>query len=122
MLGKKIALGFGIAIIFPMMVHYGFATFSAPPTQPKFETLNYGYSKIDQDGKRVIIEPTEEQKNELANKITEAVKESLGSSDDYISVAIEDVPKLEWKTKVFDPEIIGKSELLYKKPDYAPPE
>lgn len=65
---------------------------------------------------------TEEQKNELANKITEAVKESLGSSDDYISVAIEDVPKLEWKTKVFDPEIIGKSELLYKKPDYTPPE
>ena len=77
MLGKKIALGFGIAIIFPMMVHYGFATFSTPPMLPKFETVNYGYSKIDQDGKRVIIEPTEEQKNEEARKKESNEKRSL---------------------------------------------
>lgn len=68
MLGKKIALGFGIAIIFPMMVHYGFATFSAPPELPKYETLTYGWSKIDQDDKRIAREPTEEEKNEESRK------------------------------------------------------
>ena len=31
MLAKKIALGFGIAIIFPMLVHYGVSTFSPAP-------------------------------------------------------------------------------------------
>lgn len=77
MLGKKIALGFGIAIIFPMMVHYGFATFSTPPKPPKFETLNYGSSKIDQDGKRVIREPTVEEKSEEATKKEENEKRSL---------------------------------------------
>ena len=65
---------------------------------------------------------TEEQKNELSDKITKAIKDTLGSSDNSISVAIEEVPKMEWKKKVFDPEIIGRSEILYKKPDYTPPE
>ncbi len=31
MLAKKFALGFGIAVIFPMMVHYGVATFVHEP-------------------------------------------------------------------------------------------
>ncbi len=31
MLAKKFALGFGIAIIFPMLVHYGVSTFSPAP-------------------------------------------------------------------------------------------
>jgi len=35
MLAKKIALGFGLAIIFPMMIHYGVSTFSS---EPKFES------------------------------------------------------------------------------------
>ena len=35
MLAKKIALGFGLAIIFPMMIHYGVSTFSPAP---KFES------------------------------------------------------------------------------------
>ena len=35
MLAKKLALGFGLAIIFPMMIHYGVSTFSPAP---KFES------------------------------------------------------------------------------------
>lgn len=31
MLAKKLALGFGLAIIFPMMIHYGVGTFSSEP-------------------------------------------------------------------------------------------
>ena len=31
MLAKKLALGFGLAIIFPMMIHYGVSTFAPGP-------------------------------------------------------------------------------------------
>lgn len=31
MLGRQIAVGFGIAVIFPMMVYYGVSTFFLPP-------------------------------------------------------------------------------------------
>ncbi len=44
MLAKKFALGFGIAIILPMLVHYGVSTFSpAPKFQDRYE--NYSYQK-----------------------------------------------------------------------------
>lgn len=44
MLAKKFALGFGIAIILPMLVHYGVSTFSpAPKYQERYE--NYSYQK-----------------------------------------------------------------------------
>jgi hypothetical protein len=44
MLAKKFALGFGIAIILPMLVHYGVSTFSpAPKLQNRYE--NYSYQK-----------------------------------------------------------------------------
>jgi len=36
MLSKKFALGFGIAILFPMLVHYGVWTFSPPPNSADF--------------------------------------------------------------------------------------
>ena len=31
MLAKKIALGFGIAVIYPLMLYYGVSSFSPPP-------------------------------------------------------------------------------------------
>jgi hypothetical protein len=44
MLAKKFALGFGIAIILPMLVHYGVSTFSpAPQWQDRYK--NYSYQK-----------------------------------------------------------------------------
>lgn len=41
MLAKKFALGFGIAIIFPMMVHYGVSTFSPQPKWKDYQVKNY---------------------------------------------------------------------------------
>ena len=42
MLAKKFALGFGVAIILPMLVHYGVSTFSpAPKWQDRYETNYY---------------------------------------------------------------------------------
>jgi len=43
MLAKKIALGFGLAIIFPIMIHYGVSTFSPEPkseSYAKWEEFN----------------------------------------------------------------------------------
>lgn len=41
MLAKKIALGFGIAIVFPMMIHYGVSTFSPQPRWGDYRVENY---------------------------------------------------------------------------------
>jgi hypothetical protein len=41
MLAKKIALGFGIAIIFPMMIHYGVSTFVSQPKWDDYHVKNY---------------------------------------------------------------------------------
>lgn len=41
MLAKKFALGFGIAIIFPMMIHYGVSTFSPQPKWEDYQVENY---------------------------------------------------------------------------------
>jgi len=41
MLAKKIALGFGIAVIFPLMIHYAVASFSPEPKKSDYEIKNY---------------------------------------------------------------------------------
>ena len=41
MLAKKIALGFGIAIVFPMMIHYGVSTFTPQPKRKDYQVKNY---------------------------------------------------------------------------------
>jgi 4-oxalocrotonate tautomerase len=62
---------------------------------------------------------TIKQKTDLSNKITEALKTSLDATDSSISIAIEEVPEEKWKESVYDTEITGKEELLYKKPGYT---
>ena len=63
---------------------------------------------------------TIEQKNNLCDKITEALKTSIGVSDSSISIDIIEIPKEKWKKLVYDTEIAAKKESLYKKPDYIP--
>ena len=41
MLAKKFALGFGIAIVFPMMIHYGVSTFVLKPKWRDYQIKNY---------------------------------------------------------------------------------
>ncbi len=63
---------------------------------------------------------TDEQKRRLATALTKAVMSAGGASEDSISVAIEDVAPAEWFPKVYEPEIAGKPELIFKKPGYGP--
>jgi predicted histidine transporter YuiF (NhaC family) len=63
MLAKKIALGFGLAIIFPMMIHYGVSTFSP---EPKFES----YAKQEEFNKTATAQEKvqKEEARESAQK------------------------------------------------------
>lgn len=63
---------------------------------------------------------TEEQKTDLSKKIAKALEDSIDVPDSSISIALEEIPKEKWKEKVYDPEIVGKKDLLYKKPGYTP--
>lgn len=45
MLAKKIAVGFGIAIILPMLVHYGVSTFYPYPNQKEYQTKHNEISR-----------------------------------------------------------------------------
>jgi len=63
---------------------------------------------------------TEKQKADLSKKITEALIDTINAPDSSISVAIEEIPKKKWKEMVYDPDIAGKKDLLYKEPGYIP--
>ena len=61
MLAKKFALGFGIAIILPMLVHYGVSTFSpAPKWQDRYDT--YSYQRYDKATPEQRVEIDRERK------------------------------------------------------------
>lgn len=62
---------------------------------------------------------SEEQKQALARRITEAVMETMGASESSVSVAIEETPSAEWPKTVYKPEIYDQWETLYKKPGYG---
>lgn len=53
MLAKKFALGFGIALIFPIMIHYGVSTFiPSPKWQERYAYNNYqDYNKATPEAK-----------------------------------------------------------------------
>ena len=42
----------------------------------------------------------------------------LDFGEESVSVGIEEVPAREWKQKVYEPEIVKRDRLLYKKPGY----
>ncbi|TPW31964.1 tautomerase family protein [Pararhizobium mangrovi] len=67
---------------------------------------------------KVVEGKSEEAKARLARKIVDDVTECFGNGEDEISVSIEEFPKARWKEAVYDPEIVGRSDILYKKPGY----
>ncbi|PKQ64151.1 4-oxalocrotonate tautomerase [Labilibaculum manganireducens] len=61
---------------------------------------------------------SEEQKNELAKQITDAVMSITQKPEAAVSVAIKEVPESEWMNQVYETEIRPNLEKLYKKPGY----
>lgn len=61
---------------------------------------------------------SEDQKKALALRLTEAMQEALAADEKSISIAIEEVPKERWNEEVYQPDILAKENLLYKRPGY----
>ena len=62
---------------------------------------------------------TNEQKYECANKVAEAIAETLGCKISSVSVVIKDVKEENWKEEVWDKQIIKDKDYLYKEPGYT---
>ena len=52
---------------------------------------------------------SEEQKTRLADKITKDVMDVLDYGDESVSVGFEEVKSLDWKEKVYKPDIQDKA-------------
>ena len=63
---------------------------------------------------------TEEQKQNIVSKVTEAIKESANVPDESISIGIEEISKELWEEQVYKPDILAKKDTIYKKPGYIP--
>jgi 4-oxalocrotonate tautomerase len=62
---------------------------------------------------------SEEQKNRLAEKITQDVMEILNYGAESVSVALQEVESQDWEEKVYRPDIVAQTRNLYKKPGYT---
>lgn len=69
---------------------------------------------------KMIEGRTTEQRNVIAEALTTALMQAAGSGRDAVSVAIEDVPSADWMSAVYEPDIAGKSETIFKAPGYGP--
>jgi 4-oxalocrotonate tautomerase len=63
---------------------------------------------------------SEKDKKRLAEEITKAVTTTLNYGDESVSVAIEEIAPRNWVEKVYNPDILGHPEKIYKKPGYTP--
>jgi 4-oxalocrotonate tautomerase len=63
---------------------------------------------------------TVEQKNKLAQAITDSVVKIAKCEEKSVSVAIEEIAPENWAETVYRPDIMEKEETLVKKPGYNP--
>jgi 4-oxalocrotonate tautomerase len=62
--------------------------------------------------------PSEQAKKQLAQAIVKDVMEYANVGEESVSVAIEEVKPKDWTEQVYDPDIAGKRDTLYKQPGY----
>jgi len=62
---------------------------------------------------------SEEQKNRLAEKITQDAMEILNYGAESVSVVLQEVESQDWEEKVYRPDIVAQTRNLYKKPGYT---
>lgn len=63
---------------------------------------------------------TEEQKKLCAKKVANVISEIMGCDVSHVSIAINEVEKEDWPSKVWDKEIAPNMDKLYVKPGYKP--
>ena len=67
-----------------------------------------------------IVGQSEARKARLAADITQVVMSVTGCEEAAVSVSVEDVDKGDWVERVYKPDILGRGDILYKKPGYDP--
>lgn len=63
---------------------------------------------------------SDEQKNKLAEAITHSVVNIAGTSEEHVSIDIQEINPEDWAEKVYKSEILPKLDKLQKKPGYNP--
>jgi 4-oxalocrotonate tautomerase len=63
---------------------------------------------------------SEQQKVELAARITQAVMATVQCTEAAVSVGIEDVEPADWIKQVYKADIMSKPDTLFKRPGYNP--
>jgi 4-oxalocrotonate tautomerase len=61
---------------------------------------------------------SEQQKDQLAEKIAKDVMDVLKYAEESVSVGFEEISSKDWKEKVYKPDIKDKWDRLSKKPGY----
>ncbi len=62
---------------------------------------------------------TEEQKKKCADRVAQDIAEIMGCDLSHVSVDIREIPREEWKQKVWDVDIAPNEKDLYVKPGYT---
>ena len=62
---------------------------------------------------------SDQQKRRLAQAITDDVMKVLHYGEESVSVGFEEVDADDWAEQVYQPDIVGKVETIYKKPGYS---
>ena len=68
---------------------------------------------------KVVFGNSEEDKKKIAEKITIAMADAIGSKEENVSVSIQEIEKENW-SEVYKSDILPNWETLYKKPGYDP--
>ncbi|MBU9691261.1 tautomerase family protein [Burkholderia multivorans] len=63
---------------------------------------------------------SEQKKQNLTDAIVKRLMATLNTSEDSVSVAIEEIQPQDWMEKVYRPDIEKHMAELYKKPGYEP--
>jgi 4-oxalocrotonate tautomerase len=63
---------------------------------------------------------SEAQKARIAEAVTQAIMRTANCAEAAVSVAIEDVAAGDWLEAVYERDIAGNSDKIYKKPGYDP--
>jgi 4-oxalocrotonate tautomerase len=69
---------------------------------------------------KLLAGRTDQQKARIAEEVAKAIMTSTGNGENAVSVAIEDVERKDWTEQVYQPDIVGNWDRLFKKPGYDP--
>jgi 4-oxalocrotonate tautomerase len=63
---------------------------------------------------------TEEQKKKLTEAITQSVVDIAKTSEEHVSIDIQEINPEDWTETVYKEEILPRLDELQKKPEYNP--